>query len=84
MTCTPTAAHDELTDDGRRAFKQYVAAIDNWQRQGILSDRSETLSFAQVFWATFHGLSRLLIDGIYIDQFPQEATIDTIVDLFID
>ena len=76
-------ANDELTDVGRRAFKQYLSAIDNWQQQGIISSRSDALSFAQVSWATLHGLSRLLIDGIYIDQLPQGSTIDTVVDLFV-
>lgn len=76
-------ANDALTDVGRRSFKQYLTAIDNWQQQGILRSSSDALSFAQVSWATLHGLSRLMIDGIYIDQLPQQSTIDTVVDLFI-
>lgn len=79
-----TAAHnDALTDVARRAFKRYVDTIALWQQQGIVPDSGEPLRFAQVSWGTLHGLSRLMIDGIYIDQLPQQATIDTVVDMFM-
>lgn len=75
--------NDQLNDVARRAFKHYVDTIAHWQQQGVITDHSEPLRFAQVSWGTLHGLSRLMIDGIYIDQLPQQATIDTVVDLFI-
>lgn len=76
-------ANDQLTDVAKRAFKNYVDTIAWWQQQGIVPDNGDPLRFAQVSWGTLHGLSRLMIDGIYIDQLPQQATIDTVVDMFM-
>lgn len=78
-----SGASDALTDVAKRAFKNYVDTIAYWQQQGVIAAEGEPLRFAQVSWGTLHGLSRLMIDGIYIDQLPQQATIDTVVDLFI-
>ena len=77
------APHDGLTDVAKRAFKRYVDTIAFWQERGIVPKSGDPLRFAQVSWGTLHGLSRLMIDGIYIDQLPQQATIDTVVDMFI-
>ncbi len=74
---------DHLTSVAKRAFKAYVDTIDNWQKQGIIQQQVEALRFAQVSWGTLHGLSRLMIDGIYIEQLPQQETIDTVVTMFM-
>ena len=76
-------ANDQLTDTAKRAFKNYVDTIAAWQNKGIVSNKYEALRFAQVSWGTLHGISRLMIDGIYIEQLPQQETIDTVVSLFM-
>ncbi|NRB39003.1 MAG: WHG domain-containing protein, partial [Pseudomonadales bacterium] len=76
-------ANDQLTDVAKRAFKNYVHTITLWQEQGIVAKSADPLRFAQVSWGTLHGLSRLMIDGIYIEQLPQEDTIDTVVAMFM-
>lgn len=76
-------ANDPLTNVAKRAFKNYVDTIAYWQEQGIVANHSEPLRFAQVSWGTLHGISRLMIDGIYIEQLPQQETIDTIVAMLI-
>jgi hypothetical protein len=77
-------ATDPLTLVAKRAFKNYVDTIAHWQQQGIVAKHSEPLRFAQASWGTLHGLSRLMIDGIYIEQIPQQAIIDTVVNMLID
>ncbi|MCK5881658.1 MAG: TetR/AcrR family transcriptional regulator [Sinobacterium sp.] len=75
-------ADDQLTTVAKRAFKNYVDTIASWQQLGIVANHSEPLRFAQVTWGTLHGLSRLMIDGIYIEQLPQQEVIDTVVAMF--
>lgn len=76
-------AEDELTTVATRAFKYYVETIALWQQQGVVANHSEALRFAQVTWGTLHGISRLMIDGIYSEQLPQQDTIDTVVTMFM-
>jgi hypothetical protein len=35
------------------------------------------LRIAQLSWSTFHGMSRLVIDGIYVDKTAIDAMLDT-------
>lgn len=76
-------ANDQLMDVAKRAFKNYVDTIAAWQEQGVVAKTEDALRFAQVSWGTLHGLSRLMIDGIYIEQSPQQEIIDTVVAMFM-
>ena len=44
------------------------------------NDGVDTLRLAQANWATLHGISRLLIDGIYIDPDDMDAVSQQAVD----
>lgn len=50
------------------AFKAYVDGIRAWQASGVISQSIDPLRYSQVSWSTLHGMSRLLIDGIYLDN----------------
>lgn len=66
---TPT---DSLKAGGYAAFRDFVSCIRTLQQQGGIAAEVDVLRFAQLCWSTLHGMSRLLIDGIYLDV----ATVD--------
>ncbi len=49
------------------SFRHYVEQIRHWQSAGWVRPDIDPLRYAQVSWSTLHGMSRLLIDGIYVD-----------------
>lgn len=59
---------ESLTREAHASFKRYVDGIRQWQEQGAVLPSVDPLRYAQVSWSTLHGMSRLLIDGIYVDQ----------------
>jgi hypothetical protein len=42
----------------------------------------DPLRYAQVSWSTLHGMSRLLIDGIYLDAEAVAAMSDAAANMF--
>lgn len=65
---------DSLTREAHASFRRYVDKLRQWHEQGSILPSVDPLRFAQVSWSTLHGMSRLLIDGIYMD----DAAIDPI------
>jgi AcrR family transcriptional regulator len=78
---------DRLTASLRaQAYQSFRAEVDRarqWQVDGLIDDSIDVLRYAQVSWSTMHGMSRLLIDGIYVDQTAIESMCDTAVQMFL-
>ncbi len=68
-----TKLTDSLRHEAHEAFQFYVDMVRRWHAGGLTSSAIEPLRFAQVTWSTLHGMSRLLIDGIYVDQAAIDA-----------
>jgi AcrR family transcriptional regulator len=64
---------DTLRQEAYISFRVYVNRIRKWQEQGDISRSLDPLRYAQVTWSTLHGMSRLLIDGIYVDGRSRNA-----------
>lgn len=64
-------------------FQHHVGCIKHWQEQGILSQTEDGLRLAQVIWGTMHGLSRLIIDGVYADVSHLDDMCDCLVNSFL-
>ena len=62
------ALTETLKREAYQAFKRYVAIVRNWQEDQLVSSAVNPLRYTQVSWSALHGMSRLLIDGIYIDN----------------
>lgn len=73
---------EEFLNNAHRYFRSYVEKIQCWQGSGDLSGGIDALRFSQVTWGTMHGLSRLMIDGIYVDQKALDVMCDTAVTMF--
>jgi AcrR family transcriptional regulator len=72
---------DTLTREAHRAFRSYVDEIRKWQASGQIAENLEPLRYAQVSWSTLHGMSRLLIDGIYVDKRSRKAMCEAAADM---
>lgn len=68
-----TKLTDSLRQEAHEAFQFYVNMVRGWHAAGQTNSAVEPLRFAQVTWSTLHGMSRLLIDGIYVDQAAIDA-----------
>lgn len=68
-----------LKQQSYAAFKAFVERIVLWQNKGIIHHHLPALRFAQVCWSALHGMSRLMIDGIYIDTKALDSMCDTLV-----
>ncbi len=58
---------DSLKKESYEAFRHYLSLVKYWQQEGVIDKNKDPLRFAQVSWSTLHGMSRLLIDGVYED-----------------
>lgn len=61
-----------LQDLSHRSFKISTDYL-NKATGGLLPDDISKLRFSQVMWSTMHGLSRMVIDGIYIEKSSIES-----------
>ena len=63
---------DTLKQEAHGSFRFYLEQARDWQQQGFINPQLDTLRYSQVTWSTLHGMSRLLIDGIYLDPDAME------------
>ncbi|AMO67574.1 TetR family transcriptional regulator [gamma proteobacterium BDW918] len=71
-----------LKGEAYTSFKVYVDQIRCWQKAELVSATVDPLRYAQVSWSTLHGMSRLLIDGIYLDSEAVAAMSDAAANMF--
>ncbi len=62
----------ELKETAFACFRHYAERISALLGQQRLPKGSKPLRLAQASWATLHGLCRLMIDGIYVNQTDME------------
>jgi AcrR family transcriptional regulator len=62
----------ELKETAFACFRHYAERISTLLGQQRLPKGSKPLRLAQASWATLHGLCRLMIDGIYVNQADME------------
>lgn len=65
------------------SFRDSVDMVKELQDKGRVRRDLDTLRFAQVRWSTMHGMSRLMIDGIYMDSSAVDAMCETAVDMML-
>lgn len=73
---------EQFAQESRGYFRRYVDRVQRWQHSGHISQELSALRFAQVSWSSLHGISRLLIDGIYVDKKAQEAICSAAATIF--
>jgi len=77
---TPT---NSLKERSRQHFKSWLSWIEHLCQQNVIREGDSVLRTAQVYWATLHGLCRLLNDGIYTEQSQLEEMVNTAVAMML-
>lgn len=74
---------EELRKAAYPCFQHQVEMTKAWQEMGLLEREENTLRLSQVIWGTLHGITKLLIDGIYTDTSQVEEMCECAVTLFL-
>lgn len=77
---TPT---ESLLNRSKQHFKSWLNWIEYLCEQKVIQSGDSVLRTAQVYWATLHGLCRLLNDGIYTEQSQLNEMANTAVDMML-
>ena len=70
-----------LVAAARGTLRANVESLDRWQARGLVAQELDTLGFAQAAWGTLHGISRLMIDGVYTDSASRKRICETAADM---
>ena len=70
-----------LLSSARSTLRSDVERIQLLQERGLVAKKLDPLRFAQVSWGMLHGISRLLIDGIYTDAASATGICETAADM---
>jgi AcrR family transcriptional regulator len=57
-----------LSAAARGTLRRDVERLQRGQARGIFAKNLDALRFAQVYWGTLHGISRLFLDGVFTDS----------------
>lgn len=74
---------EKLRQVSSHSFKSYVHILNALQEAGRVPRELSTLRMAQVSWATLHGMSRFMIDGIYVHQEVLDELTDYAVNMML-
>lgn len=59
---------ESLATTARGTLRGDIERLQRWQDRGGISKDVDVVRFAQVYWGTLHGISRLLLDGVYTES----------------
>jgi hypothetical protein len=71
--------NEALKAASKRTFKVWIEWVEVLQDQKVLTSSNTSLRIGQTTWASLHGLARLFIDGIYLEQSDLSEMIDQMV-----
>lgn len=71
-----------LQKEAHGVFRAYAELVRSWQQQKLINPQLNTVRYSQVSWSTLHGMSRLLIDGIYLDAKAMKPICDQTAKMF--
>ena len=73
----------ELRNVGDIAFRNLRKQVAIWQEHGFIDADADNLRLTQVIWCSAHGISRFIIDGVYVHQTTLDAICDATVDALV-
>ena len=65
-------------------FDYHVKLIAQWQAQNVIPTNGPALRVAQVTWGALHGISKLFIDGVYVEQKNLDELSQTLVNTLLN
>ncbi|WP_308422561.1 TetR/AcrR family transcriptional regulator [Marinomonas arctica] len=70
---------DSLKKASKQTFKAWIDWVETLQAENVLPKNNTALRIGQTTWASLHGLARLFIDGIYLDQADLSEMIEQMI-----
>ncbi|NCF17651.1 MAG: TetR family transcriptional regulator [Haliea sp.] len=70
-----------LAVTARSVLRAEVERLKRNQQRGQIKADLDVLRFVQVYWGTLHGISRLLLDGVYTDSASVKQLCDAAADM---
>lgn len=70
---------DSLKKSSKQTFKAWIEWVEELQEHGVLPNNNTPLRIGQTTWASLHGLARLFLDGIYLDQTDLSEMIEQMI-----
>ncbi|MAT92421.1 MAG: TetR family transcriptional regulator [Halioglobus sp.] len=77
-TGNPTAS---LSASARGTLRRDVERLRRGQDAGVFAAGVDMLRFAHVYWGTLHGISRLLLDGVFTDASSLDRVCEEAADM---
>ena len=59
---------DSLKGVARSILRNDIERLKRGQQRGDIAEQVDAVRYAQMYWGTLHGISRLLLDGVYTDS----------------
>jgi len=72
-----------LRDIAYPCFQYQLEMTKTWQELGLLNSQENPLRLSQVIWGTLHGITKLMIDGIYSDSSHVAEICECAVNVFM-
>ena len=73
---------EELQTIAHGTFQHQVDMMAYWQSIGLVIG-DNPLRTAQIIWGTLHGIAKLFIDGVYVDDTRAEEIVKSALPLFL-
>ena len=73
---------EELRTIAHGVFQHQVDMMTFWQSIGLVVG-DNPLRTAQIIWGTLHGVAKLFIDGVYIDDTRAEEIVKSALPMFL-
>jgi AcrR family transcriptional regulator len=73
---------EELQTIAHGTFQHQVEMMAYWQSIGLVAG-DNPLRTAQIIWGTLHGIAKLFIDGVYVDDTRAEEIVKSALPMFL-
>lgn len=70
-----------LSDTARGTLRDFIERLRQRQQQQQIRQDVDVVQFAQLYWGTLHGISRLLLDGVYTKSASVKKLCDGAADM---
>ena len=70
-----------LSNAARSTLREFIERLKRRQAQNQVKQGVDVVQFAQLYWGTLHGISRLLLDGVYTKSASVQKLCDGAADM---
>ncbi len=70
-----------LTTAARGTLRRDIERLKRGQEHGLIAKDVDTVQYARMYWGTLHGISRLLLDGVYTDSTSVKKLCESAADM---